>query len=395
MKPPVLLITQNCSFPADRRVTKEALTLRAAGYPVMVISPASALDPLPHEIWEGIDVYRYRNRESGGGICGFLAEYANALPRICVRAAALCRRRRFRVLHVANPPDFFWPLALLLRPFGVRFLFDQHDMSPEVYRVNHRRQGILYRMLLLNERLTCALAHGIITINESLMRRLEKHYGLAGKPVAVVYNGPRADFRAVPDEMLAVRYRNRRVVLFVGCMEPLDGVDTLIDIAERVVMVLGRTDVQFVLVGEGTQRPRLQALAAARALSSNVEFVGRQDHTMVMKYAHVAEVCVAPDLKTEFTDHFTLVKVLEYMKAGRAVVAFRLEETRHIAGDTIVYAEGVSDFADHVVRLLDRPDEAGALGSAARQRIEASYLWEHQERELLRVYGEVLGGRGG
>lgn len=394
MNSPVLLVVQNCSFPMDQRVCKEALSLVRAGYPVLVISPASEADSRRRETWKGVEVYRYPNRESRGSVMGFFTEYANAVFHIYVRAIWLCIRKRFRVLHVANPPDFFWPLAMLLRLFGVRFLFDQHDMAPEVYRQNHGRRGLLYRLLLWNERMTCAAAHGIVAINESLLRRIAAMYRLGGRATAVVYNGPRADFMALPDEALARRYHGRRVVLFVGCMEPLDGLDTLIDVAEAVVLRRGRSDVQFVLVGEGTQRARLESMVAARGLAGHVEFTGRQPHDVVMKYAHIAEVCVAPDLKTEFTDHFTLVKVLEYMKAGRAVVAFRLAETELIAGDTLAYVDDVGGFADEVLRLLDDPGRARALGEAARRRIESGYLWEHQEHKLLRVYADLLGAEG-
>ena len=142
----VLLVVENNSFPFDRRIAKEASSLREAGYSVSVICPAFGKDTLAYEKWQGIDVYRYRHYESKGGILGYVLEYSNAFIRILLKAIRVFSARPFKSIHVSNPPDFFWPMALFFKLYGVKFIYDQHDIAPEMYRVNEQKEkNAIYR----------------------------------------------------------------------------------------------------------------------------------------------------------------------------------------------------------------------------------------------------------
>ena len=388
----VLLIVQNNSFPTDKRVLKEALSLNGAGYKVSVISPISKSDADQQSEFRGMKVLRYRNFESQGGIIPFFLEYANAVSQIFLLSLRIYFKNPFQVIHAANPPDFFWPMALFFKLFGVKFIYDQHDIAPEMFRANQGRTGSLYRLLLLNEGLTVACSSAVVTVNQSLKQRLVSRYNAGRKPLAIVYNCPSADFNAQPDQTLVDKYKGRPVVLFVGLMAKLDGVETLIRAAREIVSRNKVKDCVFVLLGDGPEKSQLESLVQSMGLQSRVFFTGRVDYEKVKNYLSLANVCVAPDEKNEFTDHFTLVKVLEYMKAGKPFVGFRLNETCAIAGEAGCYADSFEEFVEEIEELLNNPDLARRLGEKGREAIEKQFLWEHQEKALLDLYSSVLKG---
>jgi glycosyltransferase involved in cell wall biosynthesis len=387
----ILLIVQNNPFPTDRRVAKEALSLKEAGYEVSAISPAFGNDLARCDEWNGINVFRYRHFESTGGMAGFVLEYANALFRIFFIALGLWFRAPFKSIHVANPPDFFWPMALVFKLFGVKFIFDQHDISAEMFRINERAEkNAIYKFLNWNERMTVRVADGIITTNTSIRDRLEALYGLRGKPCEVVYNGPPADFIAKNNPELAAKYAGKRVLLYVGEMAGVDCVEVILNIAGSVVKENGRTDCVFILVGDGPDIPRLKALATERDLTGFVCFTGRVSHDEVMEYLGLAEICLVPDEPNGLNEFLTLIKCLEYMKASRPFVAFDLKETRFIAAESALFARDMPEYVRHIVHLLDNRAEAQAMGQRGRSRIESGFLWDHQVPRLLKLYGCVL-----
>jgi glycosyltransferase involved in cell wall biosynthesis len=392
MKKHVLFIVQNNSFPSDKRVFKEALSLKEAGYEVSVISPVSEWDPERQVEFRGMWVFRYRNYESQGGVCAFFLEYANAVTRIFFLSLKTYFKKPFAAIHVANPPDFFWPMALFFKLFGVKFIYDQHDIAPEMFRANQGRTGLLYRLLLLNERLTVACSSAVVTVNQSLKQRMVSRYNAGRKPLAVVYNCPSADFNAQPDRALMDEYKGRPVVLFVGLMAKLDGVETLIRAAREIVSRSRSGECVFIFLGDGPEKMNLERMAKDAGLQDRVFFTGRVDYEKVKNYLSLADVCVAPDEKNEFTDHFTLVKVLEYMKAGKPFVGFRLTETCAIAGEAGCYADSFEEFVEKIEELLNNPELARRLGEKGREAIEKQFLWEHQEKALLDLYNSVLKG---
>ena len=387
----VLIIIQNNSFPFDRRVLKEARSLTGAGYRVTVISPMSGLDPAAEAEFEGIRILRYRNFESQGGIAAFFLEYANAIVKILFLSLKVYLETPFQILHVSNPPDFFWPMGFFFKLFGVQFIYDQRDIAPEMLKANQGRSGILYRILLLNERLTVRCASGIIAVNQSLKKRLIRLCNAGEKPLAIVYNSPNADFDAVYEPLLAAQYEGRKVILFVGLMAPLDGVETLVHVAKKMMEDGRHSDCVFVLLGDGPERTRVGKMVEDQGLHGRVVFKGRVDYETVKNYLSLADVCVAPDEKNDFSDHFTLVKVLEYMKAGKPFVGFRLNETCAIAGEAGCYADSVDEFVEKIEWLLDDPDAARRLGEKGREIIGKQFLWEHQASQLLKLYEQVLG----
>ncbi len=387
----VLLIVQNNSLPSDKRVAKEAFSLKEAGYEVSAISPAFGKDLVRRDEWNGIDIFRYRHFESTGGMVGFVLEYANALVQIFFISLGIFIHKPFRSIHVANPPDFFWPMALFFKLLRVKFIFDQHDISAEMYRVNEQAEkNAIYKFLNWNERMTVRCADGIITTNTSIRDRLDSLYGLRGTPCEVVYNGPAAEFKPLPNEELESKYAEKKVLLYIGEIAFMDSVEVILDVAQEVVQTQGKTDCVFVLLGDGPDRERLEQLAKKRNLSDFVEFKGMVSHDIVMKYLHVADICLVPDEKNGLNEFLTLIKCLEYMKATKPFVAFDLEETRFIAGDSALFASDFKEYVQHVLFLVDDSEESQRMGAVGQKRVEKGFLWEHQVPQLLKLYEQVL-----
>jgi glycosyltransferase involved in cell wall biosynthesis len=319
-------------------------------------------------------------------------EYATALIQIFFISLGIFVRKPFKSIHVANPPDFFWPMALFFKLFRVKFIFDQHDISAEMYRVNERKEkNVIYKFLNWNEKMTVRCADGIITTNASIRDRLDSLYGLHGKPCEVVYNGPSADFVAKENPELRRKYAGKRVLLYIGEMAVLDCVEVILNAAEAVVKEHGRKDCIFILLGDGPDLPRLKALAKERDLTGYVHFTGRVMHDEVMEHLGLAEICLVPDEPNGLNEFLTLIKCLEYMKASRPFVAFDLKETRFIAADSALFSRDISEYVQHILHLLDNRESAMAMGLAGLARVERGFLWSHQIPQLLTLYKQVLG----
>jgi len=391
----ILLIVQNNSFPSDKRVAKEALSLKQAGYLVSVISPIYGKDVLKKQEWNGINIKRYRHYESTGGIPGFVIEYSNALFNIFFISLFLWFSKPFKSIHVANPPDFFWPMGLFFKLLGVKFIFDQHDISADMYRVNESKEkNLIYKFLNWNEHMTVKCANGIITTNTSILSRLQSLYCLGNKPCEVVYNGPAADFIPKTNDSLIKKYSGKRVILYIGEMAKVDCIEIIVDTANEIVNNHNYKECVFVLLGDGSDRPRLESLANQSNLAENIEFTGLVSHELVMNYLSIAEICLVPDQPNGLNEFLTLIKSLEYMKASKPFVAMDLKETHFIAGDGALYAKDFSEYVEHVLYLLNHRDEANAIGKKGYNRVINGFLWEHQEPNLLRIYNALIGNRG-
>ena len=387
----LLLIVQNNSFPTDKRVYKEAASLRDAGYRVSVISPKSERDPLSKELCDEMKVHRYSHFEATGGLAGFILEYANAVIQIFFISLGIFIRKPFKSIHVANPPDFFWPMALFYKLFGVKFIFDQHDIAPEMYRINEGKdKNFIYKVLLWCEKLTVKCSSAIITTNRSIKDRLETMWGIGSRPCAIVYNGPNESFLPKKNEQLVKKYAGKKIILYIGEMAVVDSIDVIIDVAEDLIQKKGRTDCHFILVGDGPERKRLEKLSKDKGLSKFVEFTGFVSHDQVMEYLYVATIGVAPDRKNGLNEFLTLIKTLEYLKAQIPFVAFDLQETKNIANDSALYAKDFDEYVHHVEWLLNHPDKATEMGKKGEQRMMQDFLWKSQADKMIALYKQIL-----
>jgi glycosyltransferase involved in cell wall biosynthesis len=387
----VLMIVENLPVPFDRRVWQEARTLRDAGALVSVICPMAKGYTQRYELLEGIHIYRHPLMEAKG-TAGFLLEYATALFHEARLALRVCFAHGFDVVHGCNPPDLIFLVALPFRLLGKRYIFDHHDINPELYESKFGRRGPFWRLLRLAEWLTFKTARVVISTNDSYRSIAITRGGRRPEDVFVVRSGPDlARVKAVapnPDW----RRGRRFLVGYVGVMGQQEGIDLLLQAAAHIVHTLGRQDVQFCLVGGGPSLQELKAQADELRLGDCVTFTGRAPDATLFEVLSTADVCVNPDRVNAMNDKSTMNKILEYMALGKPIVQFDVTEGRFSAGEASLYARPNDpvDFADKLVALLDDEAARARMGAIGRARVEERFAWPYEAPKLIAAYQRAL-----
>ena len=392
--PRTLIIVQNLPVPFDRRVWLECTALTAEGYDVTVVCPKGKNDP-PREVVDGVTLLKYRPYAPGGSALGFVLEYAYsflATARLVFRAR---RDGKFQVLQACNPPDIFWPIARWLRLRDKsRFVFDHHDLCPELYdsRFPH---GSAWpkRGLLALERATFRSADHVVSTNASYAEIAMRRGGKVSADVTVVRTGPDPGRLRRLADVPAMRRGRKHLVAYIGVMGPQDGVDLAVRAASYVVHDLGRDDIAFTFMGAGDSWDELVALRDELGLQDYVELPGRVPDDTVLDVLSTAVVGLSPDPKNPLNDVSTMNKTLEYMAFGLPVVAFDLKETRISAGEAGMYIESgdVAAYARAIVELIDDNAKREAMGRVGRLRIEEELGWPHQRDAYVGVYDALVG----
>jgi glycosyltransferase involved in cell wall biosynthesis len=387
------MLVENNPYPQDARVRMEAGTLAAAGYRVTVIAPGRYGQPW-HELVGGVRVYRYPGPPERGGVVGYLLEYGYSLAAACVLALFVFLSDRFDVIHAHNPPDMLVLLAACYKPLGVKFVFDQHDLSPEMYDVRFGGKGspAIRWLLILFEHISFRLADHVIATNQSYKAVAMERGGLPDARVSVVRNGP--DLRRVrpvePDP--ALRAKGAMILGYVGQMGVHDGIDYLLRAIRHLVVDLRRTEAYCVIIGGGEMWEELRAMAASLGIERHIWFTGRVSDDELVRYLSTADICLDPDPLNPFNDRSTMIKMLEYMALGKPIVAFDLTEHRVSARGAALYARPNDelDFARRIAELMDDPERRERMGALGRARVEQELAWDHSVPGLLRVYQELL-----
>jgi glycosyltransferase involved in cell wall biosynthesis len=391
-RPAVCIIVENLPVPIDRRVWQEARTLRDAGYRVSIICPKGRGFDKGRETLEGIEIYRHRLWEASGPL-GYFVEYAWALAAEFLLSLRVYARTRFRVLQACNPPDTIFLIGLFFKLFGVRFIFDHHDLNPELYEVKFRRHDWGYRLVCWAERMTYRTADVAIATNESYREVALQRGGVPRERTFVVRSCPDLDRirRSAPQPGL--KEGRRFLVVFLGVMGHQDGLDLLLESIALITKTGKRQDTLFVLIGSGPELPRLKMLASEKGIEAVTRFTGTLPDEEVSAYFSSATLGVAPDRATPMNDKSTMNKILEYMAFGLPVVLYDLTEGRRSAGEAALYArrDDPEDFARQICKLLDSESLRSELGAQARRRIEESLNWGNEKRALLEAYRAALG----
>ena len=390
----VLILVENLPLPFDRRVWLEATTLRDAGYTVSVICPkGDRAHREDHVVLDGISIHRYGLPPTSTGVGSYLREYSVAMGMTLRLSIRVLLHEGFDVIHACNPPDLFFLIAWLYRVAGKRFIFDQHDLSPETFQVQFSgRLAPVYRLLRLLEWLTYKTADVTIATNESVRDIARSRGGVPSERIFVVRTGPDfARLRLVPGEPI-LKHGKRFLVVYLGVMGPQDGVDLALQAARILIQVMGRTDVHFAFVGKGDYTPTLQKLASSLDLDPWVEFTGRISDDELIRYLSTADVCLSPDPANGLNEFHTMNKTMEYMALGKPVVAFDIRETRVSAGGAALYAQpnDVSQFAQRIADLLDDPAARERLGQIGRERVEQELSWDRTKQPLIDAYDYVF-----
>jgi glycosyltransferase involved in cell wall biosynthesis len=388
----VLIIVENQAVPFDRRVWREACSLRENGYEVTVLCPRRKGSTKGYEVINGVRIYRHPSPAEGSAPTGYLWEYGWALFWEFWYTLWIYLRHGFDVIQGCNPPDNIFLVALPFKLLGVKYIFDHHDANPELYVSKYGKHGMLYRILVALEKLTYRFSDVVIVTNKSYGDLAVKRGGVPSENVFVVRNGPnRETFKSVPSNPARKKGKNH-LIGYVGNMSVQDGLDILLDIAQHVKNS-GRRDVLFTCVGGGTELNKLKKIAEDKGLLDTVCFTGRVSDEDLLEILSSSDVCVNPDRPSEMNDISTMIKIMEYMALGKPIVQFDAREGRFSAQEASLYAakdEGVADFAAKIIWLLDRPEERKKMGEFGKKRIEEELAWEYSVPQLLAAYREVL-----
>jgi glycosyltransferase involved in cell wall biosynthesis len=388
----VLIVVENLPCPFDRRVWQEALALHANGYQVCIICPKGRGFDASYECLEGIHIYRHPLLVEADSALGYGLEYSLSLLMEFWLALRIAVTRGFDVLQGCNPPDTIFIIGRFFKLFGKKFIFDHHDINPELYEAKFARRDVWYRLLRRLERWTFRAADVSIATNESYRRIAIERGGMEASRVFVVRSGPDLSrIQKVPPNP-AMRRGKKYLVGYVGVIGKQEGLDLLLESVAYMRRERGRDDVQFAIVGSGTELPALKELSLRLGIVDCVEFLGRVPDRELWEVLGTSDVCVNPDRANEMNDKSTMNKIIEYMAVGKPIVQFDLTEGRYSAGDASLYARpnDTRDFGDKVCELLDNAGLRESMGMMGRARVESDLAWHHQVPRLLSAYELAL-----
>lgn len=388
------MLVENLSVPFDRRVWQECRALTEAGYRVEVICPrGTKRDTEPFAEIEGVRIHRYPLTAATGGPAGYVKEYGAALWHTLRLARRLTRHEPFDVVHACNPPDLLFLIALTMRRRGTRFLFDHHDLVPELFESRFEGgPGLLRKVSVALEKATFRTSDAVISTNESYRRAAIERGGLPPDRVRVVRSAPDlAKFVPVPPQPELKRGK-RFLACYLGVMGPQDGVDYALRALAHLHHELGRDDLHSTFIGGGDAFDDCVALSRELGLEDVVDFTGRVPDETVQAYLSTADVCLSPDPKNPLNDVSSMNKVVEYMAMSRPLVSFELIEARVTAQDAAVYAPANDEreFGRLIGELLDDPDRRERMGRTGRERVEEALSWDVSKRNLLEAYADLL-----
>ncbi|WP_103337349.1 glycosyltransferase family 4 protein [Amycolatopsis sp. CA-126428] len=386
-----LILVENLSVPFDRRVWQESTTLRDAGWEVHVICPqGTKRDTEAEAVVDGVHIHRYPLKAATGGPADYLQEYGSALWHTLRLARKV---GPVDVVHACNPPDLLYLVAKYLKRHGAKFIFDQHDLCPELYLSRFDRgQDLLYRGVCALERATYRAADVVISTNESYKQVARIRGGKKPEDVFVVRSAPVVErFHEVPVEP-ELKKGKPYLLAYLGVMGPQDGVDYALRALAKLRDDVGRTDWHAVFVGSGDAFDDMVALSAKLGLANQVEFTGRISDEDLVRYLSTADVCLSPDPLNPLNDVSTMNKVMEYMAMSKPIVSFELREARVSAGDAAVYAPAndETEFAALVSRLLDDPEERIRMGKLGQARVAGPLSWANSAKNLLAAYEHAV-----
>jgi glycosyltransferase involved in cell wall biosynthesis len=393
-RPHIVMLLGNNPFPQDERVRREARSLVEAGYHVSVIAPHTTNQP-KREAIQGVDVYRYDSHVGNRSVVGYMFAYLSTTLTSLFLTLRLLIRPGLDAVHAHNPPDTFVLVGALMRLLGKRYVFDQHDLAPELYEATfgEKARRSVYAALALLEKASCRLADHVLVTNESYKRVDIERARIPPTKVTVVRNGPDSAPIAAPASSDIPKGSARIAIGYLGIMGYHDGVDHALRALDHLIRGHGISDVQLILIGDGVARAELEGCADKLKLQEHVMFTGFLEEANWRTVLGDTDICIVPDPSNSYNDRSTMVKIMDYMALGKPIVAFDLPESRFTAGDAAVFVPGNDElaFARALADLIEDPERRAALGKAGRERVENELMWSFSARSLVQVYESLLG----
>ena len=391
MKMHVLFIVENLPVPLDRRTWQQALSLKKNGAEVSVICPKMKTYVKSFEIIDGIEIYRHPLPVEASSALGYLAEYSMALFWEFFLSAKIFFRKRFYVIEGCNPPDLIFLVALPFKLLGVKYVFDHHDLNPELYVAKFKKKNFFYKLMLLFEKCNYKTADFSIVTNLSYKEIAMKRGGMKEEKIAVIRSGPSLEKFTVSDGKPEYKKGKKFLVGYVGIIGAQDGLDVLMHIISHIVKK--RSDVHFAIIGDGTDLEKTKRLAGELSITGYIDFYGMvSDQKLLVEILNSCEVGVSPDIPTDMNNFSTMNKVLEYMALKKPIVQFDLKEGRYSAQDASLYAKNFDtiDFAQKIIYLIENPEERKKMGEFGYRRIVNELSWEHQKKKYIEFYRQIF-----
>jgi len=387
----ILIIVENLPSPFDRRVWQETTALHADGNEVSIICPTGKGYNKKFEIIDGIHIYRHGLPLEADGAVGYLAEYSTALFWEFYLAFKVLLTRGFDVIHACNPPDLIFLVGGFFKLFGKKFVFDHHDINPELYEAKFGKRDIFYNMMVLFEKLTFKTANISIATNESYKKVAIERGGMSSDNVHIVRSGPKLDRLKIIPPVESLRHGKKYVVGYVGVIGKQEGVDHLLRVAHYIVNEKHRHDIHFTILGSGTELDSLIKYCSELKLEEYVTFTGRVPDQELLENLNTADICVNPDIANEMNDKSTMNKIMEYMALAKPIVQYDLAEGRFSAQNASLYAEknNEQDFAEKILTLLDDVELRETMGLFGRNRVINELEWKYEAPKLIAAYDSL------
>lgn len=386
----ILIIVENLPVPFDRRVWQEASTLKENGAKVSIICPKMKGYTASHEIIDEIEIFRHSLPHEARGAAGYLIEYSCALFWEFVLSWRIFLQRRFHVIHACNPPDLIFLVAFWFKIFGVKYVFDHHDINPELYYAKYGNKGLFYKLMLLFERLTFATTNYSIATNESYREIAIRRGRMAEDKIQIIRSGPKLDRLKLLDPDKQYLKGRRFLVGYVGVIGEQEGIDLLLESVKFIVST--RQDIQFAIIGGGTDLVKLKLLNDEMGLNEFVDFYGRVPDELMIAILNSSDICVNPDKPTEMNNLSTMNKIMEYMALKKPIVQYDLKEGRFSAQEASLYAKcgDTFDFADKIMQLIDNPELREKMAEYGYNRVINELSWDYESVKLIKFYGRIL-----
>lgn len=384
----ILIVVENLPVPFDRRVWQEANTLKEAGAYISIICPKMKGYTKKYEVINDIEIYRHPLPFEASGALGYLLEYGTAIFFEFFLSLKIFFKRKFQVIHGCNPPDLIFITALFFKLFGVKYVFDHHDINPELYIAKYNKKGFFYKIMLLFEKMTFKFSDYSIATNESYKEIAINRGRMDASKVQIVRSGPKLDRLKILTPDLTFKKNKKFLIGYVGVIGEQEGIDLLLDAMK--IITKERNDIHLAVVGGGTHLEELKRYSTELQLNDFVDFYGRVSDDILVKVLNSADVCVNPDKPTEMNDLSTMNKIMEYMALKKPIVQFNLKEGKFSAQKASLYADDVIDFASKITYLCDNPVIRNEMGEYGYNRVINELSWEHESKKLIDFYNKVL-----
>ena len=392
----ILMLVENNSYPGDTRVRREAQALVDAGFSVTVIAPRELGQPR-RDVVDGVGVCRYPAPKERDSFWGFVWEFFYSTLAAFFVCFSVWRKEGFDVIHAHNPPDTLFAIGLFYKLFGKKFIFDHHDLAPELYMARSEGKGskLVYKVLLWLEKWSFRTSDLVIATNESYKKIATVRGGVEDGKVRIVRNGPPLNFLQHAQPYPELTGLSKTIFGYAGSIGVQDGLDYLVKALDYLKTELKRDDFLTIIMGDGDDLPRIKSMTSEYGLDDHVQFTGWLKKEKLTRYMASIDIGVDPDPSNDFNDKCTMIKMTEYMAFSKPIVAFDLPEHRNTSADAAIYVpdNDPARFANALMLLMDDPGQRAEMGEIGRKRVETAIAWEYSIPRLLNAYEEVLGFR--